>query len=229
MKDPSLSALSDITPVKRTKPEAARFYSGLSDFYGILAWPFERSVQLAGLRLLAPSNGDDALEIGFGPGHMIVQIARSIGPDGTVCGIDISRGMCQTARNRLARKGLLPRANLISGDAMRLPYAANSFDKVYIGFTLELFDTPEIPQVLAELRRVLRPGGNLAVVSLSRNQGPAWVVRLYEWLHLRLPRLIDCRPIHVRGSIEEAGFSTLSTEMKRVFGLPTELVVATRY
>ncbi|TFH35860.1 MAG: methyltransferase domain-containing protein [Dehalococcoidia bacterium] len=201
----------------------------MSGWYGVLAWPFERAAQNRALRLLAVKETDIALEVGSGPGHTLVQVARIMGTRGRVVGIDISKGMLRTARGRLVREKLLSRAHLTRGDAVRLPFKEDSFDAAYLGFTLELFDTSEMPLVLAELRRVIRPGGRFAVVGMTRSEGASRMLRLYEWLHIAWPRVIDCRPIHVRRTIEQAGFTAMTAETRHICGLPVEIVVATPY
>jgi len=75
-----------------------------------------------------------------------------------------------------------------------------------MSFTLELFDTPEIPKVLAKIKRVLKPKGRLGVVSMSREDGKSLLLRLYEWAHKKFPQYVDCRPIYVAESIKDAGF-----------------------
>jgi len=79
--------------------------------------------------------------------------------------------------------------------------------------TLELFDTPEIPGVLKEIKRVLKPNGRLSIGSLSReNREESLFVKIYEWLHLKVPKFANCRPIYVEKSVREAGYKVTSSE-----------------
>ena len=94
-----------------------------------------------------------------------------------------------------------------------------------MSFTLELFDTPEIPIVLSEIKRVLKPNGRLGVVSLSREDGTSLMLRLYEWMHQRMPQYIDCRPIYVEQALKEAGFQVVHSEKEKLWGLPAKVVV----
>jgi demethylmenaquinone methyltransferase/2-methoxy-6-polyprenyl-1,4-benzoquinol methylase len=120
----------------------------------------------------------------------------------------------------------MDRVELYCSDAMNLPYANSVFDAVFTSFTLELFDTPEIPKVLYEIKRVLKSEGRLGVVSMSKEDGMSMMLRLYEWAHKKWPKYVDCRPIYVELSLEDAGYEIISKEKVRLFGLPGEIVVA---
>jgi demethylmenaquinone methyltransferase/2-methoxy-6-polyprenyl-1,4-benzoquinol methylase len=166
------------------------------------------------------------LELGCGAGGALVALARAVGSAGRVVGLDLSPGMIDLAAARLRRAGLAGRAELVVADATSVPFAAASFDAVFMSFTLELFDTPEIPLVLAECGRVLRPGGRIGVVSLSRAAPVRWPTRLYERLHDRFPVTLDCRPIHGRLALEAAGFEQARSKVVPLWGLRAEAAVA---
>jgi ubiquinone/menaquinone biosynthesis C-methylase UbiE len=215
----------EISRVTRTRAQAQASYDRISRWYDLLAEGSEGKFRDLGLHKLAVQPGERALEIGFGTGHGLVALARAVGPLGQAHGIDLSSGMCGVAQARLVEAGASERVALACGNALALPYPASAFDAAYLSFTLELFDTPEMPRVLRECRRVLRGGGRLCVVSLSK-RGGGWVVALYERLHEIFPAAIDCRPIYVQEALAEAGFEVLEVEERSMWGLPVEIVLA---
>jgi demethylmenaquinone methyltransferase/2-methoxy-6-polyprenyl-1,4-benzoquinol methylase len=109
-----------------------------------------------------------------------------------------------------------------------MPCEDNKFDAVFVSFTLELFDTPEIPKVLNEIKRVLKPKGRLGVVSMSKEDGDSILLRLYEWTHKKFPQYADCRPIYLEQSIKDAGFKMEYRKKVKLFGLPGEVVIGIR-
>jgi demethylmenaquinone methyltransferase/2-methoxy-6-polyprenyl-1,4-benzoquinol methylase len=98
-------------------------------------------------------------------------------------------------------------------------------DAVFMSFTLELFDTPEIPRVLAECKRVLRAGGRIGVVAITKEGREGFAVEAYEWTHQHLPNLLDCRPIFVRRALENAGFSIREATITKMW-VPVDVVIA---
>lgn len=214
-----------VLPVPRTKEEAKRLYDRISRLYEYLAG-LERKYAEMALDRLSVKEGETVLEIGFGSGHCFKRIAELVGEGGKACGLDISSGMLEVTRVRLGQAGLIDRIELYQGDAANLPFRDNAFDAVFTSFTLELFDTPEIPKVLQEIRRALRPKGKLGVIDASKENGSSLSMRLYEWAHMKWPKYIDCRPIYVERSLKEAGYEIVCKETVRFFGLSGEIVIA---
>jgi len=217
-----------ISRVKRSKNSAKVAYDRLSHIYDGLAGSSEAQFMLLGLDLLLINPGEAILEIGCGTGKALVELSRQTGTSGKVTAIDLSRGMLRKTSLRLAKAGLRKRVSLLEGDGARLPYKSGSFNAVFICFTLELFDTPEIPLVLAECQRLLIPGGRLGVVAMLKTEYPGWVERLYEWFHDKLPAYVDCRPIDAQGLVQSAGFTLVKSQSRSMWGLPVELLVARR-
>ncbi|MBM4429518.1 MAG: methyltransferase domain-containing protein [Chloroflexi bacterium] len=203
-------------------------YDRLSRWYDLLAGSSERRCMNIGLQKLAVQEGEVVLEIGFGTGHGLVALARCVGDSGRVYGIDISTGMCGVAQARIVSAGLSERVVLRCGDAANLPFAADSIDAIFMSFTLELFDTRETPVVLSECRRVLRRGGRVAVVALSKTGHPGVMIRLYEWAHRRFPTLVDCQPILVQEALRQAGLDVVDALQTSMWSLPVEIVLAVK-
>jgi len=215
----------DMLRVLQSKNETRAFYNKISGVYDLLAERSEGPVSREGLDELSLRPGERVLEIGFGTGHCLVQIAQRVGVDGKVFGIDLSDGMQARAHELLEKEHLSRNVELFCGDATHLPYPDASMDAVFMSFTLELFDTPEIPLVLAECNHVLRTGGRIGVVALTKGEKEGFAVEAYEWTHQHFPNLLDCRPIFVRRGLEEAGFSIQDATITDIL-VPVEIVVA---
>lgn len=112
---------------------------------------------------------DHILEIGFGPG-IAIQRAAVLTTRGYVAGIDFSRAMVRAASRRNAAALKTGRVNLRYGEAARLPFADNAFDKAFSIHSLYFW--PDPLRALTEARRVLKAGGMLALTFLPREKWP---------------------------------------------------------
>jgi demethylmenaquinone methyltransferase/2-methoxy-6-polyprenyl-1,4-benzoquinol methylase len=216
---------SDILRVLQTKVEIRAFYNKIAPVYDLLAEHSEQPMREIAMKMLAPAPGESLLEVGFGTGHVLVELAKAVGPTGQVSGLDISENMRDQARELLGREGLAERVTLVCGDAEDLPYPSDSFDGIFLCFTLELFDTPEIPRVLVQCRRVLRPSGRIVVAAVSKEAKQGLVLRAFEWTHRHFPNLMDCRPIHARRALEAAGLIVEQARIESMW-VPVEIVRA---
>ena len=220
---------ANIRRVNRSKEDARASYNRLSRWYDVIAGSTEKKYRDWGLEKLSAQAGEKILEIGFGTGHCLVSLAQAVGPTGGVIGLDISDGMLAIARDRLQKDGLSDRTDLHLGDAAKVDFIkSGTLDGVFMSFTLELFDNPEIPRVLQECHRILKPGGRLAVVSMTKTDPPGVAVRMYEWFHDYMPNYADCRPIFARQAIEQSGFTIQSVSLSSMWGLPVEIVLGVK-
>lgn len=213
-----------ISRVTRSKNDAQLFYSQISRLYDFSEGFFEKKYIQMGLERLSVKKGDVVLEIGVGTGKSVIEFAKLVGDSGKVYGVDISEGMLDVTRMKLKKQGLLERVELLNKDAVSLSFKDNFFDKIFMSFTLELFDTPDIPKVLSECFRVLKKGGRIVIVSLSKKNINV-MVRMYEWLHGVFPRMLDCRPIFAEEALNDIGFKTVYSSLISMWGLPVEIVV----
>ena len=128
--------------------------------------------------------GHRVLDIAGGTGDLAQAFARKVGSSGLVVHTDINPSMLRVGRDRLLDAGVvLP---TVVCDAEKLPFAPASFDRVSVGFGLRNMTHKE--QALAEMHRVLKPGGKLLVLEFSRVAKP--LQKAYDWYSFSvLPRL----------------------------------------
>lgn len=110
---------------------------------------------------LAVESGQAILDIGCGGGHLVREIALAVGGDGRAVGLDASAVQLEAARTLCAG---VAAAELIEGDATDLTFGDGAFDGIASIQALEY--VPEVDRALAEARRVLKPGGKAAFVSV---------------------------------------------------------------
>jgi demethylmenaquinone methyltransferase/2-methoxy-6-polyprenyl-1,4-benzoquinol methylase len=115
---------------------------------------------------LAP--GARVLDVATGTGALALEIARRTGGDASITGCDVNERMLSVATRRLERAGA--RVELVQCDATKLPFANESFDAVTIGFAID--DMPDREACAREAWRVLRPGGQLALLELAQPDSP---------------------------------------------------------
>jgi len=199
-------------------------YNKMSGWYDIFSI-FEKKYRKKGLALLNPQKGESLLEIGFGTGQCIIPLAKKVGLNGQIYGIDISEGMIQKTMKKVRRKKTSSSVQLICGDAATLPFISRFFDGILISFTIELFEKTEIPKILVECKRALHASGRLCIISLS-NRKTNLMVRSYEWFHRRFPKMIDCRPIPIRDFITAADFRIINIVEMNMWGLPVDVILA---
>jgi arsenite methyltransferase len=163
----------------------------------------QRRAVLSALQLKA---GERVLDIGSGPGFMTLEMAAVVGSEGRVHGIDPSESMLNLARNRCAE---YPWAEFQSADALNLPFEDHSFD---VAVSTQVYEyVADIPAALAELRRVLRPGGRALILDtdygslvIHTENEPRMARVLAAWdehfVHAKLPRSLSSQ-------LREAGFT----------------------
>jgi demethylmenaquinone methyltransferase/2-methoxy-6-polyprenyl-1,4-benzoquinol methylase len=176
------------------------------------------TVEVSGVRA-----GDHVLDIAGGSGDLARAFARRVGPAGEVWLTDINPAMLAVGRDRLLDDGAV--APVAQCDAEALPFRADRFDCVTVAFGLRNMTHKD--RALAEMRRVLRPGGRLLVLEFSKVWKP--LEKPYDWYSLKVLPWLGGRVAHdeaayrylaesirmhpgqeeLRGMMEQAGFENV--------------------
>jgi demethylmenaquinone methyltransferase/2-methoxy-6-polyprenyl-1,4-benzoquinol methylase len=173
----------------RPQPEAAEFATQVNRMFDRIAGVYDRmnSTMTAGLDRrwrertvdrLGELAGARALDVCCGTGDLALELAGRVGPDGNVIGCDFSEPMLDLAREKAAA-GPGARVRFEWADALSLPYDTAGFDAVTVGFGVRNF--ADLDRGLAELARVLRPGGRLAILEITQPRRPplSWFFSLW--------------------------------------------------
>src|SRR5262245_19359856 len=181
----------------------------------------ERKSLHAALDRAAIRDGEAVLEVAVGTGVVFREILRR-NPSGRNAGIDLTEAMLRRARKKAAGSGVP--FELTIGDARAMACADASFDVAVCNNLLGLVGEPHVAAIVAELHRVLRPGGRLVCVTMKRPRTAlaAWA---YQNSAVRLGGWRDVQPEpHVR----MAGFVDVERRDVVQIGIPSEVLTARR-
>ena len=150
------------------KEQVARMFDSISGNYDFLNHFLSLGIDIRwrrkAVKLLAPGKPKLILDVATGTGDFAVETLK-LNPD-KVIGIDISEGMLEVGRKKMKDRGYDSRIELLSGDSENLPFEENKFDAVVVGFGVRNFENLE--KGLAEMYRVLKPGGRMVVLEFSK-------------------------------------------------------------
>src|SRR5215217_5626829 len=136
----------------------------------------ERAADLAAI-----GPGGRALDVACGTGDLAVELARRVGPSGTVVGSDFSEAMLERARAKSAA------VRWEWANALELPYPDDGFDAATVGFGARNFS--DLDRGLAEMARVVRPGGRVVILEITTPQRPPLSTFFSIWFDRLVPAL----------------------------------------
>lgn len=169
--------------------------------YGDEARTHERMLDVAEV-----AQGERLLDVGCGTGTLAITAARRVGERGMVVGVDASAEMIEFARAKALRESV--QVTFERAPAQALPFSDSQFDVVFCALALHHVPEPVRPQAIAELRRVLAPGGRVLIVEFGRSMSLRAWLRPVALLHaMRAPKLLDEAAMALR----ESGFTDVTT------------------
>lgn len=162
------------------KEQVAQMFNKISKRYDFLNHFLSLGIDVLwrkkAIKLLAPHQPSHILDIATGTGDFALE-ALKLNPE-KIIGVDISKGMLEIGRQKIAAKGLENRIDLQYGDSEKLEFPDNKFDSVIVSFGVRNFE--DLSKGLKEMYRVLKPSGTVLVLEFSKPQAFP-LKQLYGW------------------------------------------------
>jgi ubiquinone/menaquinone biosynthesis C-methylase UbiE len=209
--------------IKLDKPEVVDVYTQTASIYDLWGSLTETKARQKSMALANIHNGEAILEVAVGTGLTFRDILKA-NPAGQNFGIDLTPAMLDKARHK-ADQVAGSNYQLTTGDAYHLQFSDEKFDLLINNFMFDLLPEKDFSLVLAEFKRVLKPGGRLVLVNMTRAE--RWYQRIWEGVYKVNPRWLGgCRGVLLQSSLETSGFANIRREMLSQLGFPAEILTA---
>jgi len=150
-----------------TKEQVATMFDNISSKYDnlnrVISFGIDVKWRKKILKMVALKNPDTILDIATGTGDLAILLANTNAKK--IIGLDISEGMLEVGKQKIAHKNLTDKIEMVLGDSEKIPYEDNSFDVVTVAFGIRNFE--DLEKGLAEILRVLKPGGLFVILETS--------------------------------------------------------------
>ena len=218
-------SVSQILEAKIPKSDVPDVYRRIARLYDLWALLTESKARIRCLDLADVHDGETVLEVAVGTGLLFADIVEK-NPSGRNVGIDLTKAMLERARARIVKSGAT-NVSLSIGDAYALDCADQAFDLVVNTYMFDLLPEQDFADILAEFRRVLKPGGRVVLANMTKPD--RWCQAFWEWLYTINPRLMGgCRGVLLQPYLCSAGFVEVRHETLSQLGFPSELLIGIR-
>lgn len=198
-------------------------YDSLAQFYDIWGVLAESRARKRAVELAGVEDGQNILEVAVGTGLAFYPLVKS-NPNGRNLGIDLSSGMLNRARKRLGR---LPHRNyeLEVGSAFHIPSGDEQFDLLLNNYMFDLIAFREMDAILEEFKRVLKKGGKLVLVNMTK--GERFGSGFYDFIfRLSAKSIGGCRGVNLAERLAKHGFEIDVREYHQQLFFPSEVILA---
>ncbi|HEX7556685.1 MAG TPA: methyltransferase domain-containing protein [Leptolinea sp.] len=211
-----------MTDARLSQEKVRNLYNSISSVYDFWGAATEGRARKAGIRLAQIRDGESILDVATGTGSMLFE-GVSLNPNGFSAGIDISDGMLQKAKSKLANSSASYEIKM--GSAFDIPYQNEQFDLILNGYMFDLISHEEMPKILSEFRRVLKPGGRIVLMNMTIGERPG--SQIYQWLYSVSPSIMGgCRGVQLVPLLEKTGFKIFAREYIQQSLFPSEVILA---
>lgn len=180
-----------MTDVSKSPQRIAGMFDAIAGRYDLLnhllSAGIDRRWRTRAIRSLGLTGHERVLDLCTGTGDLAIAAIRARPAAARVVGVDFAGAMLRVGDGKLRRQGIADRIAMVQGDATRIPLADASVDAVTIGFGIR--NVEDMAAACAELHRVLKPGGRLAILEFAVPDAPVFS-GLYRWYTNRVLPLI---------------------------------------
>ena len=215
----------EILDARIMKNDVPKLYKQIAPVYDLWARFSESKATKRCLELADIRDGESILEVAVGTGLAFVEILR-LNPSGQNQGIDLTKEMLERAKQKAQRLGAM-NYSLKTGDAYDLEYSDNTYDLVINNYMFDLLPEHDFAAVHTEFKRVLRPGGRIVMVNMTKPE--RWYNSVWEHLYRMNPAWIGgCRGVFLKPYLESVGFVDIRREFISQMTFPSEVVYGSK-
>lgn len=149
------------------KEQVAKMFDNISDNYDnmnrVISFGIDMKWRKKILKMVSAKNPSTVLDIATGTGDLAILLSNTTAQK--IIGLDISAGMLEVGKQKIAQKNLSDRIEMVLGDSEKIPFEDNSFDAITVAFGIRNFENLELG--LSEILRVLKPNGIFVILETS--------------------------------------------------------------
>jgi ubiquinone/menaquinone biosynthesis C-methylase UbiE len=219
------SSNTNILDAKIPQHKISGLYNGMAWYYDVWAHFTEKKAQDKAIEISNIKDGLTILDVAVGTGNLFKRILKR-NSSGFNIGIDISKGMLTKAKSKLSKQ---PSQNysLEIGSAFNIKMDNHTVDILFNNYMFDLIPFNQMGSIINEFFRVLKPGGKLVLVNMTKAE--RFGAGVYERIYRIYPLVMGgCRGVKQNNLLTEYGFKVITREYVQQMLFPSEVILATK-